>query len=137
MFEELGGLFGWLIILSFVGTILNYFLKFINKRYMKKISMYPQGKKYMRILMNVFISDHKYFGLATASFILLHFIIQFTKFGLSITGCIAAITIIVQVLLGVYANIKKRPRKGIWFITHRVISVLIILFIIIHLIIPK
>lgn len=134
MFRELGGLFGWLIIFAFASTILNYCLKFINKRYINKISTYPQGKKIMKLLMRIFVSNHKYFGFATVIFILLHFIIQFTKFGLNITGFIAAILMITQVLLGVYANVKKKPRKGIWFTAHRVIAVLIIFSIIIHLI---
>lgn len=136
MFEELGGLFGWLLIFAFIGTILNYCLKYVNKNFGKKISAYPQGKKIMKILMTIFIRNHKYFGFATVVFLLAHFIAQFAKFGINVTGCIAAIIMILQVLLGVYANVKKKPRKGVWFITHRVIAVLIILGIAIHLIIP-
>lgn len=31
MFSELGGLFGWLIVISFGGTLLNYIIKFVFK----------------------------------------------------------------------------------------------------------
>lgn len=45
MFEELGGFFGWLLVIAFGGTIMNYCLKFVNKRYGKSISENPYGKK--------------------------------------------------------------------------------------------
>ncbi|ABX41188.1 hypothetical protein [Lachnoclostridium phytofermentans] len=137
MFVELDGLFGWLLVFAFAGTIMNYCLKFVNKCFGKKISAYPKGKKIMKVLMTIFIRNHKYFGFATVVFLLAHFIAQFAKFGINVTGCIAAIMMILQVLLGVYANVKKKPRKGAWLITHRVIAVLIILGISIHLIIPN
>ena len=49
MFSELGELFGWLIVISFGGTLLNYIIKFIFKFLQKK-----KIKKYdaiMKILM--------------------------------------------------------------------------------------
>lgn len=137
MFEEFGELYGWLLVFAFTGTILNYCIKIMNKRFSKKISSNPVGKKTMKILMTIFVRNHKYFGLATVVLLLAHFIAQFTKFGINVTGCIAAVLLLLQVWLGIYANIKKKPRKGAWFIAHRVIAVLLILGIAIHLIIPN
>ena len=135
MFSELGELFGWLIVISFGGTLLNYIIKFIFKFLQKK-----KIKKYdaiMKILMKIFVKNHKYFGFATLVFILLHFLIQFSDEGLNITGILAAAVMTLQVGLGVYANIKKKPRKGTWFIVHRVIAVLVVLFIALHLALPE
>lgn len=137
MFEELGELLGWLLVFAFVGTILNYCLKYVNKRFNQRISAYPNGKKIMKVLMTVFVRNHKYFGFATVVFLLVHFIVQFSMFGINITGCIAAGIMIFQVLLGIYANMKKKQRKGAWFIAHRVIAVLIIFGIAVHLIVPN
>ncbi|HEX3078070.1 MAG TPA: cytochrome b5 domain-containing protein [Lachnospiraceae bacterium] len=137
MLEELGELFGWLLVIAFAGTIMNYCIKFVNKRFGKKISAYPFGKKIMKVLMTIFVRNHKYFGFATLIFLLAHFIIQYGMFGFNVTGTIAAVIMIIQVLLGVYANVRKKPRKGAWFIAHRTITVLIILGIAIHLIIPN
>lgn len=137
MFEKLGGLFGWLLVIAFAGTILNYCLKFINKRYSKKIAQYPNGKRIIKMLMTIFVRNHKYFGLATIVLLLAHFISQFTRFGINVTGAIAAVLMVIQVLLGMYANIKKRPRKGLWFFAHRVIAVLIIFGIGYHLLAPN
>lgn len=137
MFEEFGELFGWLLVFAFTGTILNYCMKIVNKRLSKKISAFPVGKKIMKVLMTIFVRNHKYFGLATVVLLLAHFIAQFSKFGINVTGSIAAVLLLLQVWLGIYANIKKMPRKGTWFIAHRVIAVLLILGIAIHLIIPN
>lgn len=134
---EIGGLFGWLLIISYVGTLLNYVLKFINKKWGKKLFATEDRKKLFGILMKIFVKNHKYFGFATALFLILHFLIQFNQFGLNISGGIAAALLLLQVLLGVYATTAHKPRKGLWFLLHRAIAVLLILGIAIHLLLPK
>ena len=136
MFRELGELLGWLLVFVFIGTILNYCLKIINKRFSKVISEHPIGKKLMKVLMKIFVRNHKYFGLATGLFLLTHFIIQFSYYGANITGIIAGIILIMQMGFGIYGDIKKKPRKGVWFVIHRLIAALLILGIGIHLLIP-
>jgi len=136
MFNEIGGFFGWLLIAAFVGTILNYCIKFVNKKWGKKISSNPTGKKIIKLLMTIFVKYHKYFGFMTLLFLLTHFFIQFSKSGINWTGAIAAALMILQVLLGIYANLKKRPRKGAWFVTHRTIALLMIVAIAYHLLAP-
>lgn len=136
MFEELGGLFGWLMVAAFTGTILNYCIKFVNKRWGKKISSNPTGKKIMKLLMTIFVRNHKYFGMAMVVFLLLHFVIQFSDGGINWTGGIAAALVLLQAGLGIYANVKKRPRKGLWFLAHRLVAVLMVAGIAFHVILP-
>jgi len=136
MFKEMGGFFGWLLIAAFVGTILNYCIKYVNKKWGKKLFSNPTGKKTIKLLMTIFVKHHKYFGFLTVLFLLTHFFIQFSKSGINWTGILAASLMILQVLLGIYANWKKRPRKGAWFVTHRTIAVLMIVAIAFHLLVP-
>ena len=136
MFEDLGGLFGWLLVIAFVGTILNYCLKAVNKSFSKQIAASPSAKKTMRVLMKIFVRNHKYFGIATGVLLLAHFMIQFSNMGPNLTGFIAGIVLILEVGLGIYASVKKKPRKGAWFITHRVLAVLLVLGIAIHIMFP-
>ncbi len=136
MMKELGELFGWILVIALVGTILNFWLKIVNRRFSKKISDSPNAKKTIKVLMIIFVKNHRYFGFATVVLLLSHFFIQLTNIGLNVTGSIAAVILIVQVLLGIYAYVKKRPRKGLWFIVHRVLAILIILGIALHLIAP-
>lgn len=136
MFEELGGFFGWLLVIAFGGTILNYCVKFVNKKWGKKISGNPTGKKIMKLLMTIFVRNHKYWGFLTVLFLLTHFLIQFAKSGINWTGALAAALLILQVGLGIYANVKKKPRKGTWFLMHRTIAVLMILAVAFHILLP-
>jgi predicted heme/steroid binding protein len=135
--NEFGGLFGWLIIISFGGTILNYIIKFINRKWGKKISGSAGGKKTLGLLMKIFVRNHKIFGFATVLFLLLHFISQFTRFGINLTGALAACILLLQVFLGMYAVQAKKPRKGLWFILHRTIAFLLLLAISLHLLLPN
>lgn len=136
MFNELGGLFGWLLIFAISGTILNYFLKLVNKHYGKKISTSSNGKNIMKGLMTIFVRYHRCFGGAAAVLLMIHVFIQFSKYGFNGTGFVVALLLISQVILGAYAISKKKPRKGAWFATHRIIAVLLILGISLHLIAP-
>lgn len=134
---KLGNFLGWLTIFLFAGTIANYIVKFINKKWGKQIATSPTGKKSMTLLLKVFTKNHRYFGIAAFAALLFHFVIQFFRFGFSISGFIAAVLLILQVILGIYASINKKKRKGAWFIAHRSIAVLLILGIMLHLLIPS
>lgn len=134
---RLGNFLGWLTIILFAGTIANYVVKFVSKKWGKKISASPTGKMVLAFFMKAFIKNHKYFGIGAFIALLLHFILQFLSFGFSISGVIAAALLILQVVLGVYALLNKKPRKGIWFIVHRSIAILLILGIALHLLIPS
>lgn len=133
----LGGFLGWLTAILFAGTLANYIVKLINKKWGKKISASPAGKKILTLFMKVFVKNHRYFGLGAFIALLLHFVIQFLGFGVSISGVIAAVLLVLQTALGIYAFIKKKPRKGIWFIAHRSFAILLIVGIALHLLIPS
>lgn len=136
MFNGLGELFGWLLIIAISGTILNYCVKLVNKHYGKRISVSSTGKSIMKALMTIFVRYHRLFGSAAIILLMIHASIQFSKYGFNGTGFIVAMLLICQVALGMYAIGKKKPRKGKWFISHRAIAVLLMIGISIHLITP-
>lgn len=131
--SEIGGFLGWLTVIAYAGTMLNFVLKVVNKKYGKNISSHPDGKKLMSILMKVFVRQHRYWGFAAVLFLLLHFLMQFSQFGISITGVIAATILILQIGLGMYGAYLHKKRAGAWFWVHRFIATLLILGIVIHL----
>jgi predicted heme/steroid binding protein len=134
--DELGGLFGWLLVALFGAAILNFFVKWFNKKYGKNLKEGSFGKKALQLLMKVFVRKHKLFGILAAGLLLGHFALQFLRSGLSLSGGLAASLLILQVALGIYAAAAHRPRKGPWFVTHRLIAVLLILAIGYHLLAP-
>lgn len=134
---KLGNFFGWLTVVLFAGTIANYVIKIINRKWGKQLSSSPAVKNILTIFIKVFVKNHRYFGFGAIIALFLHFIIQFFNFGFSISGMIAAALLFLQAILGIYASMKKKPRKGAWFIIHRSIAVLLILGMAFHLLLPS
>mgnify|MGYP004486377563 CR=1 FL=1 len=132
MIKELGELLGNIIVFLYVLTILNYILKFINKKYLHLLKKNDKLHSIYMKFMKFIIRNHKLFGILTVFFILLHFYIQFTTRGLSITGLIAATIMLLQVLLGIYGSKTKRKNKT-WLVLHRFISILLLIAILIHI----
>lgn len=135
--SEFGDLLGWLIIIAYFGTMLNYVLKVVSKKYGKKIVFNPDGKKLMNILMKVFVRQHRHWGFAAILFLLLHFMLQFNQFGISITGIIAASILILQIFIGMYGAYLHKKRAGIWFWVHRFIALLLVFTIALHLLLAE
>ena len=138
MIYEMGGLFGWLITISFAGTILNYILKRINKRWGRKINANPSAARLMKILMTVFVRQHKYWGFAAVIALILHFLIQFSRFGINLTGALAAVLMLCQLFLGFFLTAARKGKKKIRvsIVIHRMIAILLILGIALHLLLP-
>jgi len=130
--EDLGELSGGLIIFFFGLSIAQYVLKFINKRFGKTLRKAPKLYKYYIWLMKQTIKFHKLFGILTIVAILTHFAIQFSYRGLSVTGVIAAGFMILQAVLGSFGFFTKTKSK-VWLYTHRILSVVILIAILIHI----
>jgi len=131
MLEQLGGLFGGIVVLLYFMTILNYFVKFINRKYKNKLMKNEKFYKAFSKLMKFTIKRHKLFGTLTIAFILLHFILQFLQYGLNITGVIAATIMLIQVGLGIYGS-KRKKRGKKWIVIHRTIAVVLLIAIVVH-----
>lgn len=131
MLSELGEFLGNIIIVLYVITILNYFVKFVFKNYRKLLAKNQTVYKLYTKLMRVIVKYHKWFGLLTILFILAHFSVQFSRYGLSIPGVIAAGTMALQIGLGIYGS-KVKKRGKIWLISHRTLAVIVLIAIVVH-----
>lgn len=129
---ELGELFGTLTIFFFVATILNYIVKFVNRKFGKEIAKYPEFKKIWMKFMRILVKYHRYFGFATVASLLIHFLIQSNFKWISASGLIAAGVMLSQLLLGMYGAYIDKKRKGLWFVTHRMVSIALVVTIFLH-----
>lgn len=130
--DDLGELLGVAIIFFYSLTMLNYVVKFVNKKFKKQINNNKTfAANYMKF-MRFIVKNHRYFGFLAVLFLVLHFLIQFTSYGVSITGGIAASIMIFQILLGMYGFKAKKKGKN-WLIIHRSIAVMILMAILIHI----
>ncbi len=128
---ELGEFFGGVILFFYALTIVNFVLKFG----LKHAKVYLQKNKniydiYLK-LTRFFFRYHRFFGYATIGSILIHFLLVFFTEGIKISGIIAALFMLAQVLLGLYGQYKK-PRTKSWLWSHRILAIGIFIAIIIH-----
>jgi hypothetical protein len=82
--------------------------------------------------MKFIVKNHKLFGLLTAVALIAHFTVQYSIFGLNITGALAGAALILQVFLGGYIY-KKKKRKGLAFKSHRLLAILLLILMGIHI----
>lgn len=129
--EDLGEFLGGAIIALYTLTILNFFVKWIHKKFRPLLKRRDQVYKAFSFVMKRIVKYHKWFGLSTILVLLLHFLVQFTLYGLSLTGALAASVLILQVLLGVYGQLKKKRGK-LWLGLHRGVAVLLMAAIYLH-----
>jgi hypothetical protein len=130
--EDLGEFLGGAIIFFYSLTILNYIVKFVNKKFKKQINKNKTfAANYMKF-MRFIVKNHRYFGFLAVLFLALHFTIQFMAHGLSITGAFAASIMILQIFLGIY-GFKVKKKGKYWLITHRTIAVMLLIAILIHI----
>lgn len=137
MYQEYGALLGWLLVITISGSLMNYCVKFVAKRYMRNINKNSTATSVFKFFRIIFVRGHRVFGLIAILLLLTHFLIQFSTYGLNLTGGLAASTLIIQFILGVYIGVKKKTMKSPWFITHRLIALLLIFAISLHIISPN
>lgn len=128
---EFGDLFGWAIVICYGLTILNYVLKMLNRKFSSTIKKNDTVKKYFNMILKLIVKYHNVFGFLTILFILVHFLIMYSTRGLKTSGLVVAAIMLIQIISGVYgARMKKRTKA--WLYSHRVISILIGIAVLIH-----
>lgn len=133
--EDFAEFFGWISAIGYGVALLNFFIKYINKKYIIKLS---KDKKevvdYYRILMRFVVKYHRFFGIMGSIAVIVHSFIMFNVEGLSITGIIAAITMWLIFLLGIYGTYISKNVRGNWVKIHRSLSFLLVIMLFIHLV---
>lgn len=134
MNPTVGAFFGWVIVIAYTLTVLNYVMKAANKKWGKAIRKNKTLKGPWQAVLSFVVKNHKIFGVITIIGILIHFFIQYNRWGFVTSGAIAAGLMILQAFLGGYGFRVKKSRKGPWLIAHRLIAVLLFFAIAYHLI---
>ncbi|NLB28561.1 MAG: hypothetical protein GX819_06410 [Clostridiaceae bacterium] len=130
--RDSGDLFGWLISLGFLLTLLNYPVKLI---YRKFVASKPRESKFRGIYVKFqrfIVSNHRYFAFLTGLFLLAHVIIQLLYRWLSWTGLIAALLMVANLLIGSYGHYIKKKRPSAWLVIHRAAGLLLLAAIMAH-----
>jgi heme A synthase len=128
----IGVLFGVLVILLYIMTILNYVVKAINRTFGARMKANAKAYKAFTTCMRFIVKNHRFFGMASFVFLIIHVFIQYSDYGyINQTGAVAAGVLLVQVGLGIYGSkAKKKPKS--WLYIHRAVAVLLPIAIAIH-----
>ena len=95
--QGIGGLFGWLLVISLIITLANYPVKLINRMVIKRLPDKSLFRKTVGRSARVISRYHRFFALAAQVLLITHFILQITYRYLSLTGLIAGGLMILQV----------------------------------------
>lgn len=132
--KEMAGLFGWIGVCGYVIALLNFFIKYINKKYVNKL---PKDKQKIigiyREIMKFVVKYHKVAGIIASISIVIHFYLMYRFKGLSISGLVAAVVMWIVFTLGIYGFGINKNMRGWWVKIHRILSFLLILLIFLHL----
>jgi len=130
---ELGELLGILTAVLFGIAILNFFVKFVNRKWVMKLPKESKFKQGYMTVMKFLVKNHRFFGLGAAVLMVLHIILQIIFKWVSVTGIVTAALAVVTVMLGgILFKAKKRTPAMLW--AHRGAVIALILSFIAHVI---
>lgn len=132
---EFAELFGWLAVWGFTFEILNYIVKFVNKKYISKL---PRDKQKIvdlyRKSMKFFIKYHKIAGVITIASAITHFVLMIIYERIRISGLIGIALMLLLLGLSLYGTFVNRNYKGKWLLLHRTLAFLLAMVTVTHLI---
>ena len=128
---QLGNLLGILTAVLFGVAVLNFVVKFVNRKWVMKLPKESRFKQGYSSVMKFLVKNHRFFGLCAAVLMVAHVVLQILFKWVSITGIITAALAVVTVMLGGYMfKAKKRTPAMLW--AHRGAVIALILAFVVH-----
>nr|WP_315023020.1 hypothetical protein [uncultured Aminipila sp.] len=133
--KELAGFMGWIAAWGFCFEVLSYFIKLINRKYICKLSKEKsKSLNLYHFAMKLIIKYHKSVGIITVIAAIIHMILMFGFFELSLSGIIAVGLMLCVLITGLYGAFINKNKKGKWLKFHRALSIALIIVIMIHIV---
>lgn len=133
--RELAGLMGWVSLYAFGIAILNFILKYINKKY---ISSLPKDKsniiKPYKTLMKYVVKYHKAVGIVAVGAMAAHLTLMTLYVRTSISGFVAMSLMTLIVIIGLYGVLLHKKYNKPWLKVHRLLAALLVLALAVHLV---
>lgn len=130
---EIGELLGILTAVLFGGAILNFCVKFVNRKRVMKLPKESKFKQGYTSVMKFLVKNHRFFGFGAAALMVAHVVVQILFRWVSITGLVTAGLAVVTVVLGVVMfKAKKRTPAMLW--AHRGSVIALIAAFVVHVV---
>ncbi|MEA4915265.1 MAG: hypothetical protein VB061_11925 [Christensenella sp.] len=131
--REVGELLGVLTAVAFGFAIMNFVIKFVNRKWIMKLPKENVWKQRYLSLMKFLIKNHRFFGFGAAILMVAHVVVQLIFAWVSVTGIITAALAVVTVVLGVIMFQRKKSSKALLW-AHRSAVIALILAFLVHVI---
>jgi len=113
--DQLGNLLGILTAVLFGIAILNFCVKFVNRKWVMKLPKESKFKQGYTTVMKFLVKNHRFFGFGAATLMVAHIVLQLVFKWVSVTGILTAALAVVTVALGVVLfKAKKRTPAMLW-----------------------
>lgn len=132
--KHIAGLMGWISFWMFIIALLNFWVKYINKKYINKLSKY---KNIYVKFMKYIVKYHKVIGIIAFIALIVHAVVMYMYKGLSLPGLVAAIIMFIVFALGIYGYALNKKMRGSWLKVHRVLSFILLALIVFHVAFSK
>ena len=131
--REIGELLGILTALLFGLAILNFVVKFVNRKWVMKLPKENKFKQNYMSAMKFLVKNHRFFGFGAAIMMVAHVVVQIIFAWVSVTGIVTAALAVVTVIIGVIMFQKKKANKTLLWI-HRSAAITLIAAFLVHVI---
>ncbi len=129
----LGKALGVITAVLYCVAILNFFIKWGNRKWIMKLPKENAFRGYYQTAMKFLVKNHRFFGFGAALVMVAHMVLQILFQWVSITGLVTAGLAVVAIILGIIMfKSKKRSAFMLW--AHRSAVIALTVAFIVHLI---
>ena len=121
----IGRTVGWIILSGYIWSVMNYFVKAANRRWISDLPQDSHFRKGFSGFMRAVVKSHRYVPLFMITVMLIHLMMELIHQGFFITGIIVFCLLSTQIILGAYGAYKKNGVKGPWLYAHRINAALL------------
>lgn len=130
----IGIVLGWMIAAGYLWSLMNYFVKRINRKWMANLPQNTPQRKRFAGFMHAVTRSHKFVPLFLLTILLLHFLMELIHVGFFPTGVVAIILLLAQISLGIYGSTVKQIKTNHWLQAHRTVAALLFVAITTHVV---
>lgn len=124
---------GLIAALCALGALSNLLLKEISRTFIKNLPRkYAEFASAYRSFMRFMVRRHRYFGLASFFFVLVHAFTAIAGSALSVTGLIGAAALTGTVCLGIYGFYIEKSLRSAWLQVHRTFAFILLVAVTVH-----
>jgi len=127
-----GIILGWIILIGYLLAAIKYPVRVIYRSYVMTKPVDSRFRTNYLAFMRYTVAVHPYIGLYLIPVIILHSMVELVHRGFFVTGVIASVLIVGQIILGAYGTFFRGRKKGPWLNTHRTLAAALLPTVAIH-----